>query len=361
MTKQQAPRLPPYSYSCTSYTLWDCCRSSKHVDQTTVPGTVTRVYENATCSPQNCNLIHVLAPNTVPGTAAALRTIFDQTVPGTVKTVPGDTAVVFWFKVNKQQVTRLPPYSYNWTTYSLCEGCCSSKHVDQTKVPGTVTRVYENATYSPQDCKFIYTVVHNTVPGTAALLRTMLTKQSRGPLKQSLVVLLSSFESKWPNNRSPDCHHIHKVEQHTVPGKAAVLRSMLTKQKSQGPLLFITVFIIVRVWSVMCYHETATLFTLWCTTQSQGLMPFLKNVDRTVPGTITKVYENATHSPEDCNLIHMVVHNTFPGTAALLETILTKQSRGPLPRFARIPHTVPKTVTLFIWWQHTVSEMVVVV
>ena len=45
--------------------------------------------------PKDCNLIHALAPNTVPGTAAVLRTIFDQTVPGTVKTVPGDTAVVF--------------------------------------------------------------------------------------------------------------------------------------------------------------------------------------------------------------------------------------------------------------------------
>ena len=220
-------------------------------------------------------------------------------------------------------------------------------------------------------------VVHNTVPVTAALLRTMLTKQSRGPLKQSLVVLLSSFDSKWPNNRSPDCHHIHIVKQRTVSGKAAVLRSMLTKQKSQGPLLgftrmlhtvcsmsikvFITVFIIVRVWSVMCYHETVTLFILWCTTQSQGLMPFLETCWPNSLGTITKVYMNATHSTEDCNLIHMVVHYTFPGTAALLQTILTKQSRGPLPGFARIPHTVPKTVTLFIWWQHTVSEMVVVV
>ena len=89
--------------------------------------------------------------------------------------------------------------------------------------------------------------------------------------------------------------------------------------------------------------------------------PSSKHVDQTVPWTVTRVYENATHSPEDCNLIHMVVHNTFPGTAALLQTILTKQSRGPLLGFARIPHTVPKTVTLFIWWQHTVSEVVDVV
>ena len=192
------------------------------------------------------------------------------------------------------------PYSYSWTTYSLWQCCRSSKHVDQTKVPGTVTRVYENATYSLQDCKLIHMVVHNTIPGTAALLRTMLTKQSRGPLKQTLVVMLSSFDSKWPNNRSPDCHHIHIVEQHTVSGKAAVLRSMLTKQKSQGPLLgftrmlhtvcsmsikvFITVFIIVRVWSAMCYHETLTLFILWCTTQSQGLMPFLETCWPTSPG-----------------------------------------------------------------------------
>ena len=148
--------------------------------------------------------------------------------------------------------------------------------------------------------KLIHRVVHITVSGTAALLRTMLTKQSRRPLKQSLVVLLSSFDSKWPNNRSPDCHHIHIVEQRTVSGKAAVLRSMLTKQKSQGPLLgftrmlhtvcsmsikvFITVFIIVRVWSVMCYHETLTLFILWCTTQSQELMPFLETCWPNSPG-----------------------------------------------------------------------------
>ena len=195
----------------------------------------------------------------------------------TVKTVPGDTAVVFWFKVTKQQVTRLPPYTYSWTTYSLWQCCRSSKHVDQTKVPGTVTRVYENATYSLQDCKLIHMVVHNTVPGTAALLRTMLTKQSGRPLKQSLVVLLSSFDSKWPNNRSPDCHHIHIVEQHTVSGNAAVLRSMLTRQKSQGPLLGFT-----RMLHTV--YKTVSLFIWWCTTQYLGLLPFFEPCWPNSPG-----------------------------------------------------------------------------
>ena len=212
----------------------------------------------------------------------------------------------------RQQCQRLccaPPYEYGckqpWgllsgpAQHSPRDWCPSWKHVDQS-VPVIVTKVYQNATYSPEDCNLIHMVVHNTVPGTAALLRTMLTKQSRRPLKRSLVVLLSSFDSKWPNNRSPDCHHIHIVEQHTVSGKAAVLRSMLTEQKSQGPLLgftrmlhtvcyisikvFITVFIIVRVWSVMCNHETLTLFILWCTTQSQGLMPFLETCWPNSPG-----------------------------------------------------------------------------
>ena len=46
----------------------------------------------------------------------------------------------------------------------------------------------------------------------------------------------------------------------------------------------------------------------------------------------------------------MVVHNTVPGIA-LLRTILTKQSRKLLPGYTRMLHTVPKVVTLFIWWR----------
>ena len=185
-------------------------------------------------------------------------------------TVPG-TAVVLWTTVTKQQAPRLWPYSCCCTTYSLSlwDCCRSSNHFDQTKVPGTVTRVYENATYSPQDCKLIHRVVHITVSGTAALLRTMLTKQSRGPLKQSLVVLLSSFESKWPKNRLPDCHHIHIVVHHTLSGTAAVLRSMLTKQQSQGPLPEF-----MRMQHAV--PKTVTLFMCWRTTQSLGLLPFFE-------------------------------------------------------------------------------------
>ena len=129
MTKQQqAPRLPPYSYRCTSYTLWDCCRSSKHVDQTTVPGTVTKVYENATRSPQDCNLIHALAHNTVPGTAAVLRTTLTKQYRGPL---PGFTRML-----------HAVPKS---VTIFICEygdspgACCLVTLIQKTTaVPGTV-------------------------------------------------------------------------------------------------------------------------------------------------------------------------------------------------------------------------------
>ena len=146
--------------------------------------------------------------------------------------------------------------------------------------------------------KFIHRMVHITVSGTAALLRTMLTKQSRGPLKEALVVLMSSFELKWPNNRLPDCHHIHIVVHHTLSGTAAVLRSMLTKQQSQGPLPEF-----MRMQHAV--PKTVTLFMCRRTTQSLGLLPFF-------------------------------------------EPYSTKQYRGPLPGFTRMLHAVPKTVTLFI-------------
>ena len=37
--------LQPYSFGGAQHSLWDCCRSSKHVGQTTFLGTITRVYE----------------------------------------------------------------------------------------------------------------------------------------------------------------------------------------------------------------------------------------------------------------------------------------------------------------------------
>ena len=238
----------------------------------TVPGTATRLQTILTKQSLRLLLSFELSgPNNIPQDCSHIHTVVHNTVPG--------TAFVLWTTVTKQQAPRLWPYSCSCTTYSLSlwDCCSSSNHFDQTKVPGTVTRVYENATYSPQDCKLIHMVVHNTAPGTAALLRTMPTKQSRGPLKQSLVILLSSFDSKWPNSRSPDCHHIHIIEQHTVSGKAAVLRSMLTKPKSQGPLLGFT-----RMLHTV--HKTVSLFIWWCTTQSLGLLPFFKPYWPNSPG-----------------------------------------------------------------------------
>ena len=89
-------------------------------------------------------------------------------------------------------------------------------------------------------------VVHNTVPGTAALLRTMLTKQSRGPLKQSLVVgivtrvyenatysLFNEYKSVYNSGYncsrlvsdvlSRDCNLINILVHNTVPGTDAFL------------------------------------------------------------------------------------------------------------------------------------------
>ena len=165
--------------------LWDCCCRSNYRHQTTFPKTVAIPIR--WCTTQSLGLLSYFEPkwpNNIPQDCNHIHTVVHNTVPG--------TAFVLWTTVTKQQAFRLWPYSCSCTTYSLSlwDCCSSSNHFDQTKVPGTVTRVYENATYSPQDCKLIHMVVHNTVPETAALLRTMPTKQSRRQLKQSLVILL---------------------------------------------------------------------------------------------------------------------------------------------------------------------------
>ena len=67
---------------------------------------------------------------------------------------------------------RLLPYSYGGAQPSLWDCCRNLNHSDKTTVPKTVT----------------------------IFIRWCIT-QSLG--------LLSSFESKWPNNRTPDCRHIH--------------------------------------------------------------------------------------------------------------------------------------------------------
>ena len=193
------------------------------------------------------------------------------------------------------------------------------------------------------------------------------TKQSRGPLKQSLVILLSSFDSKWPHNRSPDCHHIHIVEQHTVSGKAAVLRSMLTKQKSQGPLLGFT-----RMLHTV--SKTVILFIWWRTTHSLGLLPFFKPYWPNSPGDryqglrefhiqsprlLHYSYGGNTQSlrwllsfklsgpnniPQDCSHIHTVVHYTVPATAAVVWIIVPKQQSQSLVNMFRRRVSVPGTV-----------------
>ena len=202
-------------------------------------------------------------------------------------------------------------------------------------------------------------VVHNTVPGTATLLRTMPTKQSQTPLKQSLVILLSSFESKWPNNRLPDCHHIHIVVHHTLSGTAAILRSMLTKQQSQGPLPEF-----MRMQHAV--PKTVTLFMCWHPTQSLGLLPFfepystkqsrglLKQSLVILLSSFDSKWPN-NRSP-DCHHIHIVEQHTVSGKAAVHRSMLTKQkSQGPLLGLTRMLHTVHKTVSFFIWWCTTQS------
>ena len=274
--------------------------------------------------------------NTVPGTAALLRTMLTKQSRGLLKQSLVVLLSFFLFKVTKQQVTRLPPYSYSWTIYSLWEGCRSSKHVDQTKVPGTVTRVYENATYSlfneyksvynsvyncsrmvsdelSRDCNLIHIVVHNTVPGTDAFLGNVLTKQSRGPLPKFTRML------------------------HTVP-------------------------------------KTVILFIWWRTTHSLGLLPFFKPYWTNSPGDryqglrefhiqsprlLHYSYGGNTQSlrwllsfklsgpnniPQDCSHIHTVVHYTVPATAAVVWIIVPKQQSPSLVNMFRRRVSVPGTV-----------------
>ena len=110
-----------------------------------------------------------------------------------------------------------------------------------------------------------------------------------------------------PGNDPWNCCLVKMVRRTAAVTETVCCTTIWIWLQSMSIKVFITVFIIVRVWSVMC------------------------------------------------NLIHIVVHNTVPGIDALLGNMLTEQSRGPLPRFTRMLHTVPKTVILFIWWCTTQS------
>ena len=115
----QSPRLWPYSCVGTQHSPWDCCRSSNHIDQT-VPGTITRVYKNATCSPQECNHIHMWIWRQSGGLLFGHFDSKDDSSPRdcvvhhrmNMVTVLGTVVLSLWFKL-RQQSHRLgcaPPY-----------------------------------------------------------------------------------------------------------------------------------------------------------------------------------------------------------------------------------------------------------